>query len=168
MNTLCYKVNKPQEESGALVILNTFRLLVVKYNALKLSFFFFSAFSFPLQRLWTDFQKLFACLSSVVAVNTFDQYRGSFVDIEADNNVYVLEFRVCEHDMSCALEKNSNGRIKQALETCFSTTKNISPMLQCLWPTNLAGWWYTMRWGAPTHKVTWPFNNKDFGSHVKN
>ena len=57
-----------------------------------------------------------------------------------------------EYDMPCAfkpcpLEINSNGGLKRGhVESCSSTTKNIkSPLPQCLWPSNLAGWWLTMR-----------------------
>ena len=65
--------------------------------------------------------------------------------------VCVLQFRVWEHDMPCALEMNSNGGLRRGhVESWPSTTKNIvSPLPQCLWPPNLAGWWLTMRGSHP-------------------
>ena len=55
--------------------------------------------------------------------------------------VYILKFGVFELGMSCALEINSNGGIKGGyVESCPSTTKNISPVLQCLWSPNVAVW----------------------------
>ena len=48
----------------------------------------------------------------------------------------------CEHGRPCALEINSNGGSKRRhLESYLSTTTNIiSPLSQCLWPTNVTGW----------------------------
>ena len=34
---------------------------------------------------------------------------GPFLDTPANYFVYVLKFRMCEHDMPCAIEINSNG-----------------------------------------------------------
>ena len=49
--------------------------------------------------------------------------------------------------MSCTLETNSNDRIKwQHVKSCPLTTKSIVPSLsQPLWPSNLVGWWLTIR-----------------------
>ena len=51
----------------------------------------------------------------------------------------------------CSIEINSNGSLKRGhVESCPSTTKNIiSPLPQCLWPSNLAGWWLTMTASHP-------------------
>ena len=62
--------------------------------------------------------------SSVVAVNTCDQYHTHFMDTLANSYVYSLKFQVWKHDMPCAVEINNNGRFKQEhLESCFSTKK---------------------------------------------
>ena len=55
----------------------------------------------------------------------------------------------------CPLEISSNGRLKQEpVESCPLTTKSIvSPLPQCLWPTNLwltmNEWWLTMKDSNP-------------------
>ena len=53
------------------------------------------------------------------------------------------------------LEINSNGGLKQEhLEFSSSATKNISRLVQCLWPPNLAGWWFTMRDSHTSNRMT--------------
>ena len=43
--------------------------------------------------------------------------------------------------VSQTLEINNNGGLKLGqVESCLSTTKNISPLPQYLWPPNMAGW----------------------------
>ena len=37
----------------------------------------------------------------------------------------------------------------------------ISPLPQCLWPSNLTRWWLTL--SAFYHKVTWPYNHMVLG-----
>ena len=59
---------------------------------------------------------------------------------------------------SCPFETNSNGGFKQEhVESCSSTTKNIvSPLPQCVWPPNLAGWLVIMRGSSPqSHMTLW-------------
>ena len=52
--------------------------------------------------------------------------------------------------MACALEINSNGGSKRGhVESCPLTTKNISPLPQCLWPPNFASWWLPTRDSHP-------------------
>ena len=77
---------------------------------------------------------------SVILVDVCDQ--DPSLDTPASYCAYVLKHRVCEHDMSCALEISSNEASKRGhVESCPSTTTNIiSPLPQCLWPPNLAGW----------------------------
>ena len=58
----------------------------------------------------------------------------------------------------CALEVNSNGGFKR--EDVESSNKNIYPILQGLWPPNLAG--------APTDKVSWPCDPVAPVYHVTN
>ena len=66
----------------------------------------FSTFSFSLQVFLIDWRTLFACFPSVsVATDTCDQYKMYIVDTVVNYCVYVLKFRVCEHDIPCALEK---------------------------------------------------------------
>ena len=83
------------------------------------------------------------------------------LDTLANYCVYALKFCVCEHDMSCTLEINSNGGSKRGhIESCLSITTNIiSPLSQCLWLPNLAGWWLTMRVSYPLKShdplITW-------------
>ena len=111
----------------------------------------FSYLSFSLQCFWTEWQRFFACIPSVAAVNECDQYRMYFVDTLANSFGYILKFSVWEHDIPCALEINRNvGYKREHVEYCSSTTKNIiSPLPQCLWSPNLAGWWLTMRSSQP-------------------
>ena len=63
------------------------------------------------------------------------------LNVPANYCVYVLKFRVCEHGMPYALDINSNGELKRGhVESYPPTIKNIiSPLPQCLWPTNSAG-----------------------------
>ena len=68
--------------------------------------------------------------------------------------LFIAKFRLCKHNMPCALEINSNGSnggFKQEhVESCFSTTKNVaSPLPHCLWPPNLAEWQLTMKGSHP-------------------
>ena len=52
--------------------------------------------------------------------------------------------------MACALEINSNGGSKRGhVESCPLTTKNKSPLPQCLWPPNFASWWLPTRDSHP-------------------
>ena len=52
--------------------------------------------------------------------------------------------------MTCALEINSGGGSKRGhVESCPLTTKNISPLPQCLWPPNFASWWLPTRDSHP-------------------
>ena len=68
--------------------------------------FLFSTFSFSLQVFLIDWRTFFACFPSVsVATDTCDQYKMYIVDTVVNYCVYVLKFRVCEHDIPCALEK---------------------------------------------------------------
>ena len=39
----------------------------------------------------------------------------------------------------------------------------LSPLPQCLWPPNLALWWYTMR----SYKVTWCYNSCEVTQQIK-
>ena len=81
--------------------------------------------------------------------------------------VYVLKFRMWENSMSCALEINHYGECKQGhVKYCPWTTTNISPLPECMWPPNLAGWWITASF--PTHKMTWLFPHVVFLDHVTN
>ena len=58
-----------------------------------------------------------------------------------------LEFPVWEHDMPRALEKTVIAEVKEQVESCSSTTQNISP---CQWPPSLSRWlWVTMRDSHP-------------------
>ena len=51
-----------------------------------------------------------------------------------------LKFRAYEYGMPRALEINSESRLKEKHVKSFSsTTKNIYPLQQCLWPPNMAG-----------------------------
>ena len=71
-------------------------------------------------------------------------------------NVFVkalFSFCMCEGDIPCALEKLVMAELSQLWGSYSFTNRNISPLLQYLWPPNLARWWLTI--GAPTHKVTW-------------
>ena len=74
-----------------------------------------------------------------------------WLDTQENYCVYVLKFRMCEYGVSCALEINSNSGSKQGhVESCPSITPNIiSWLLQCLWPTNLAWRWLTIRGSHP-------------------
>ena len=71
--------------------------------------------------------------------------------------VYVLKFCLCEHCILCALEINSNDGSKQEhVESCPSTTTNISALAQCLWPPILVGSWFTMRgFHSLNHMTLW-------------
>ena len=52
----------------------------------------------------------------------------------------VLKFRAYEYGMPCALEINCESRLKEKHVKSFSsTTKNIYPLQECLWPPNMAG-----------------------------
>ena len=71
----------------------------------------------------------------------------------------------------CPLEINNNGGLnsnsglkREPLEYSSSATKNISPLPQCL-KTLQDG---DLPWGAPTHKITWPFNHGVLQNHVIN
>ena len=59
--------------------------------------------------------------------------------------------------MPCALEINSNRGFKlERVQSSSSTTKSISPLPQCLWPPNLAGWKFTVRGSHPlSHMTLW-------------
>ena len=69
--------------------------------------------------------------------------------------------------MLCTCEKTVMADLSEHVESCSSTTKNIFPLPQCLWPPNLASWWLV--WGAPNHKknflmtwsrkITWQIKN---------
>ena len=57
-------------------------------------------------------------------------------------------------------------RIKvRSSEIFLFTHWNVSPLPQWLWPPNLTRWW---PWGAPTNKVTWPFDYVVFWNHLAN
>ena len=54
----------------------------------------------------------------------------SSLDILANvfNVLFVAKFRVCEHNVLCDLEINSNGSIKREhVKSCPTTTKSILP-----------------------------------------
>ena len=70
---------------------------------------------------------------------------------------FIVKRRVCDPNMPCALEINSNGGFKQEhVGACSSIAKNIkSPLSQCLAPPNLAGWWLRCR-RLPTIKLCDP------------
>ena len=50
------------------------------------------------------------------------------------------------------------------MESCSSTTKNISPLPQCLRPPNLTGWWLTKRASHQKHQK--PFDHMVLLDHV--
>ena len=54
-----------------------------------------------MQPLWTDWQKLCACVPPVVASKTCNQCRIYFVDKVTNSYVYVWNFCVWEQAMSC-------------------------------------------------------------------
>ena len=55
------------------------------------------------------------------------------------------------------------------VESCPSTTKNISSLPQCQWPPNVAGWWLAMRGPPPSpHRTIWPFDHVVMRDHVTN
>lgn len=71
----------------------------------------------------------------------------------------IMRFRMNEHDLSCPLEKIVMVESSEFVETCFSTTKNMSPLPECLWPPNLAGWWLAKRGSHDLPRdplITWP------------
>ena len=60
---------------------------------------------------------------------------------------FLIWYAVCK---SCPLEIKNNDRFKRDhMESCSSTTKNISPLAQCLWPSNLARCWLIIRCSNP-------------------
>ena len=90
-------------------------------------------------------QKLFSNFCLIAALSTCDLI-GVINDMSSDLK-------------PCLLEINSNGELKREhLESSSSATKNISPLPQCLWPPNLAGFWHTMTGSNPE-------NHMAFGSH---
>ena len=92
------------------------RLLATR-KALQQAMFFFLSFS--LQHFWMVRLNFFACVLPDVVANACDQYRTYFVDALANSYVYVLNFRVCEHDLPCALQINSNSGFEQACKILF-------------------------------------------------
>ena len=104
-----------------------FTRLRVTQNALQF-LFFFSSFSLPCQCFWTEWQKLFSNICPTAAVTR----------IGVNNMVCLQPIYVFN---SCPLETNSNGGLKREhLEFSSLAVKNIYPLLQSLWPPNLAGW----------------------------
>ena len=108
-------------------------IIVLSRNAKR----FANAIFFPLLLLlfWDGLAKVFlqTCLTKM---------ESSSLDTPGNYFVYVLKFRMCEHDMPCALEVNSRRAwvYTRVRDSCPSTTTNItSPLPQCLWPLNLAG-----------------------------
>lgn len=86
-------------------------------KALQQAMFF--SLSFSLQHFWMVRLNLFACVLPDVVVNACDQYRTYFVDALANSYVCVLNFHVCEHELPCALQINSNSGFKQACKILF-------------------------------------------------
>ena len=41
------------------------------------------------------------------------------------NIIFIVKFRLCDHDMQCASGKKCNGRINRACGTCSSTSKKL-------------------------------------------
>ena len=104
-----------------------------------------------------SFQSLF--LDGLAKVFGVTKIGSPLLDKRANYCVYDLKFCMCKHDMPCALKINSNGGLKRGhVESCLSTTKDlISPLPQCLWPPNLAGWCLVMRSSYPKNRMTfWP------------
>ena len=86
-------------------------------KALQQAMFF--SLSFSLQHFWMVRLKFFACVLPDGVVNACDQYRTYFVDALANSYVCVLNFRVCEHHLPCALQINSNSGFEQACKILF-------------------------------------------------
>ena len=77
-----------------------------------------------------------------------------------------LKFRVWKHDKPLALKKIVMAEVSKHFESSSSTTNNISPLPQCLWPPNLAKWWLTMTGSQPhnplirwSSRITWRIKN---------
>ena len=98
-------------------------------------------------------------LPKVVLVSIFygsSRYMWPLWDL-LNNHVYVLEFRMWKHDMSCASQINSNGSFKrenaalQRLNSLYLYCQNVDghqTWLDVDLPCEV-----------PSHKVTWPFDH---------
>ena len=119
-----------------------------------LDVFFFSLASSSL--FWVDWQVSIAYILSFVAQNMCNLDRTAFIGHTFFGKCFcqaLFSFCMCEGDIPCALEKLVMAELSQLWGSYSFTNRNISPLLQYLWPPNLARWWLTI--GAPTHKVTW-------------
>ena len=82
--------------------------LRVTQNALQQSFF-----SYSLQCLWTNWQKLLSKFIQLFFQRCVTQIQSPSLGTPTNFCVYVRNFCVYEHVMPCALEGNSNDRSKQ-------------------------------------------------------
>ena len=72
-----------QKEAKLLFLQGSFKNITflgwqVAQKAVRLSFF--SSLYFSLQPFWTDWQKVFACVQSVIAASNCDKYQLYFMD----------------------------------------------------------------------------------------
>lgn len=80
--------------------------------------------------------------------NFFIEHTGKFFR----QGYFIVKFCRCEHDMPWPLEKNNNCGIKWE---CGIWLFNTYVLPQCLWPTNLAGSWVTVRGCHIYPFITW-------------
>ena len=59
--------------------------------------------------------------------------------------IFIVKFRMCEQDVSCALENKVMGELREHVEFGSLPNKNISPLQQYPLPPNFAAWRLTMR-----------------------
>ena len=124
-----------------------------KSIAIAILFFFFSLF-FPV-----------AVLGHASYLCIFFYCR--FKNCDQDRNYWYSMRRAFKPSLS-EISSNSNGGLKREhLESCFSDTKDISPLSQCLWLPNFLGLWLNMR-GYLSFKVIWHFHHVVLEDHVTN
>ena len=82
-----------------------------------------------LQCFWTDWQKFCEYVSQIVSQHLCDQYQSNFIGLTGKclrrNCSGNQNFRVCEHDMPCALEKIVMPEESEHVEFSSLTTKII-------------------------------------------
>ena len=82
------------------------------------------------------------------------------------NAIVIVKFRMCEYDIPCALEEIIMANLREfKLPRWHGKSK---PFYVCFHSAYGHQDWYDgeLLWGAPTHKVIWPFDHVVLQDHV--
>ena len=132
--------------------------------AIAILVFIFLSFSF-LSHFWTGCQKLFKLISLSISCRHVKPRSGVTYWTRRQIRIYVLKFRVWENGMPWALlvkvmadlSKGMWDIALQPLETYFYYHNDYG---HHTWQGS------DLPWGAPTHKISWPFNHVVLQNHL--